>query len=78
MEKINNKIAIELAKNRADEIIIAQELDKAKNDFIEQIKLSGIKDEIKVKDDLNKPIKIKRPWWFKIKQFFERISEIIG
>jgi hypothetical protein len=78
MEKINNKIAIELAKNRADEIIIAQELDKAKNDFIEQIKLSGIKDEIKVKDDLNKPIKIKRPWRFKIKQFFERISEIIG
>ena len=76
---IDKELVKELAKNKADEIIAKQELDSAKNKFIEEVNNGFDKEIIKMNlNELNKPIKIKRPFGYKVKQFFKRINKVIG
>ena len=76
--KTDKEITIELAKNKADEFLIKKELDIAKQQFINDLK-NGLGEEIKTNTkDLNKPIKLKKPFKLKIKDFFRRISKVLG
>jgi hypothetical protein len=76
--KTDKEITIELAKNKADEFLIKKELDIAKQQFINELK-NGLGEEIKTNTkDLNKPIKLKKPFKLKIKDFFRRISKVLG
>lgn len=76
--KTDKEITIELAKNKADEFLIKKELDIAKQQFINELK-NGLGEEIKTNiKDLNKPIKLKKPFKLKIKDFFRRISKVLG
>lgn len=75
----NDELTKELAKNKADEYVIKKELEYSKKDFIEYLK-SGKGDEIKKFDFVieNKPIKYHKPFKLKIKEFFQKISKVIG
>ena len=76
--KTDKEITIELAKNKADEFLIKKELDIAKQQFINELK-NGLGEEIKTNNkDLNKPIKLKKPFKLKIRDFFRRISKVLG
>lgn len=72
----DKEIAIELAKNKADEIIVKQELDSAKLHLINDLN-NGLGEELKM-GVINKPIKLKKPFKLKIRQFFKRISKTLG
>ena len=72
------ELTIELAKNKADELIIKKELDSAKQQLINDL-INGLGEEIKANsNEINKPIKIKKPFSFKIKKFFNRINKVLG
>lgn len=75
---IDKEITLEIAKNKADEFVIKKELDLAKQQFINDLK-NGLGEEIKTNfKDLNKPIKLKKPFRLKVKEFFKRISRVLG
>lgn len=76
--EIDKEITLEIAKNKADEFVIEKELDLAKQQFINDLK-NGLGEEIKTNfKDLNKPIKLKKPFRLKVKEFFKRISRVLG
>ncbi len=72
----DKEITMELAKNKADEIIVRQELDSAKQQFINELN-NGLGEELRM-GTINKPIKIKKPFKLKVKEFFNRISKTLG
>jgi len=77
MKQMNDKeITMELAKNKADEIIVRQELDSAKQQFINELN-NGLGEELKM-GVINKPIRLKKPFKLKVKEFFSRISKTMG
>ena len=76
---VNDKeIALELAKNKTDEIIVKQELNSAKDKFINDLK-NTFGEEMKMDfKELNKPIKLKKPFSMKIKEFLNKINNVLG
>ena len=71
-------IALELAKNKTDEIIVKQELNSAKDKFINDLK-NTFGEEMKMDfKELNKPIKLKKPFSMKIKEFLNKINNVLG
>lgn len=74
----DKEIALELAKNKADEFVVKKELNTAKTQFINELK-NGLGEEIKSKcNEVNKPIKIKKSLGFRLKNFFRRIITVLG
>ena len=74
----NKEIALELAKNKTDEIIVKQELNSAKDKFINDLK-NTFGEEMKMDfKELNKPIKLKKPFSMKIKEFLNKINNVLG
>jgi hypothetical protein len=75
---LDKELTLELAKNKADEFVIKKELDLAKQQLINDLK-NGLGDEMKTDfKDLNKPIKLRKPFKLKVKEFFNRISKVLG
>jgi hypothetical protein len=72
----DNEIAKEIAKNKADEIIAKKELDLAKQQLINDLN-NGLGQEIKI-NAINKPIRIKKPFKIKIREFFEKFNKTLG
>lgn len=74
----DKEIALELAKNKTDEIIVKQELNSAKDKFINDLK-NTFGEEMKMDfKELNKPIKLKKPFPMKIKEFLNKINNVLG
>lgn len=75
----DDKLTIELAKNKADEFVIKKELEIEKQKFISSLE-NGLLEEIKHTDNTyyTKPIKFKKPFSGKIKKFFNNISKVFG
>ena len=74
----DKEIALELAKNKTDEIIVKQELNSAKDKFINDLK-NTFGEEMKMDfKELNKPIKLKKPFCMKIKEFLNKINNVLG
>ena len=73
---LDKELTLEIAKNKADEIIVMKELDLAKKQLIDDLN-GGLGEELK-KGSLNKPIKIKKPFFSKIREFFQRINRTLG
>lgn len=74
----DKEIALEIAKNKTDEIIVKQELNSAKDKFINELK-NTFGDEMKMDfKELNKPIKLKKPFSMKIKEFLNKINNVLG
>lgn len=74
----DKEIALELAKNKTDEIIVKQELNSAKDKFINDLK-NTFAEEMKMDfKELNKPIKLKKPFSMKIKEFLIKINNVLG
>ena len=74
----DKEIALELAKNKTDEIIVKQELNSAKDKFINDLK-NTFGEEMKMYfKELNKPIKLKKPFSMKIKEFLNKINNVLG
>ena len=74
----DKEIALELAKNKTDEIIVKQELNSAKDKFINDLK-DTFGEEMKMDfKELNKPIKLKKPFSMKIKEFLNKINNVLG
>ena len=74
----DKEIALELAKNKTDEIIVKQELNSAKDKFINDLK-NTFAEEMKMDfKELNKPIKLKEPFSMKIKEFLNKINNVLG
>lgn len=76
--RTNNEIAIEIAKNKTDEMLVKKELDTAKESFIKKLE-NGLGEEIKTCGNTyyTKPIKIKKSFIQKIKEFFNKLFSII-
>lgn len=79
MEVTDKEISSELAKNRADNIVAKQELEKEKLDFINKIQ-NGIGEEIKNLNQFsyNQKTKIKISFWQRTKNFFNKLLKILG
>jgi hypothetical protein len=77
--KLDDELTMELAKNKADEFVIRKELDLAKQQLIDELD-DGLGEEIRreILAEMNKPIKYKKPFRLKIKEFFDRISKVLG
>ena len=74
----DKEIALELAKNKTDEIIVKQELNSAKDKFINDLK-NTFGEEMKMDfKELNKPIKLKKPFSMKIKESLNKINNVLG
>ena len=74
----DKEIALELAKNKTDEIIVKQELNSAKDKFINDLK-NTFGEEMKMDfKELTKPIKLKKPFSMKIKEFLNKINNVLG
>lgn len=74
----DKEIALEIAKNKTDEIIVKQELNSAKDKFINDLK-NTFGEEMKMDfKELNKPIKLKKPFSMKIKEFLNKINNVLG
>jgi len=74
----NDELTKELAKNKADEIIIKEELENFKIKFIDEIR--NITGEEIASFDFNAPltpIKYKKPLKIKIKDFFNKIGKVL-
>ena len=67
----DKEIALELAKNKTDEIIVKQELNSAKDKFINDLKNTFA-------EEMKKPIKLKKPFSMKIKEFLNKINNVLG
>ena len=74
----DKEIALELAKNKTDEIIVKQELNSAKDKCINDLK-NTFGEEMKMDfKELNKPIKLKKPFSMKIKESLNKINNVLG
>ena len=75
----NDELTVELAKNKADEFVVKKELEIAKRDFINSLQ-NGFGEEIKTTDNSYyiKPIRIKKPFRYKVRDFFNNISKVFG
>ena len=75
----NDALTVELAKNKADELVVKKELEIAKRDFINSLQ-NGFGEEIKTTDNSYylKPIRIKKPFRYKVRDFFNNISKVFG
>lgn len=75
----NDELTIELAKNKADEFVVKKELEIAKRDFINSLQ-NGFGEEIKTTNNSYyiKPIRIKKPFRYKVRDFFKNISKVFG
>lgn len=76
---LDKQLTIELAKNKADEFVIKKELELAKQQFIDELD-DSLGEEIRrqVLAEMNKPIKYKKPFKLKLKEFFNRINKVLG
>lgn len=75
---IKDELKIELAKNEADKFIIKKELEREKNKFIEELK-NGVGNEIiEFRNINNAPIKIKKPFYFKLSKIWNNIKKVMG
>lgn len=75
---MDKEVVKELEKMRIEESLIKEELNLAKQKMIKDLDKS-ISQELKSDfGELNKPIKIKKPLRLKIKEFFNRISKVLG
>ena len=75
----NDALTVELAKNKADEFVVKKELESAKRDFINSLQ-NGFGEEIKITNNSYyiKPIRIKKPFRYKVRDFFNNISKVFG
>jgi hypothetical protein len=75
----NDELTVELAKNKADEFVVKKELEIAKRDFINSLQ-NGFGEEIKTTNNSYyiKPIRIKKPFKYKVRDFFNNISKVFG
>lgn len=75
----NDELAVELAKNKADEFVVKKELEIAKRDFINSLQ-NDFGEEIKTTNNSYylKPIRIKKPFRYKVRDFFNNISKVFG
>lgn len=75
----NDELTIELAKNKADEFVVKKELEIAKRDFINSLQ-NGFGEELKTTNNSYyiKPIRIKKPFKYKVRDFFNNISKVFG
>ena len=75
----NDALTVELAKNKADEFVVKKELEIAKRDFINSLQ-NGFGEEIKITNNSYyiKPIRIKKPFRYKVRDFFNNISKVFG
>ena len=75
----NDELAVELAKNKADEFVVKKELEIAKRDFINSLQ-NDFGKEIKTTNNSYyiKPIRIKKPFRYKVRDFFNNISKVFG
>lgn len=73
-----DELVIELSKNKADEYIVKVELENAKKKYINYIE-NDFNKEFREDNlsEINKPIKYKKPFSLKMKDFFNRLSEIL-
>ena len=75
----NDALTVELAKNKADELVVKKELEIAKRDFINSLQ-NDFGKEIKTTNNSYyiKPIRIKKPFRYKVRDFFNNISKVFG
>ena len=75
----NDELTLELAKNKADEFVVKKELEIAKRDFINSLQ-NGFGEELKTTNNSYyiKPIRIKKPFKYKVRDFFNNISKVFG
>ena len=75
----NDALTVELAKNKADEYVIKKELEIAKRDFINLLQ-NDFSEEIKTTNNsyYMKPIRIKKQFRYKVRDFFSNISKVFG
>lgn len=75
----NDALTVELAKNKADEFVVKKELEMAKRDFINSLQ-NSFGEEIKTTNNSYyiKPIRIKKPFRYKVRDFFNNISKVFG
>ena len=75
----NDELTVELAKNKADEFVDKKELEIAKRDFINSLQ-NDFGEELKTTNNSYyiKPIRIKKPFKYKVRDFFNNISKVFG
>ena len=75
----NDALTVELAKNKADEFVVKKELEIAKRDFINSLQ-NDFGEEIKTTNNSYyiKPVRIKKPFRYKVRDFFNNISKVFG
>ena len=75
----NDALTVELAKNKADEFVVKKELEIAKRDFINSLQ-NSFGEEIKTTNNSYyiKPVRIKKPFRYKVRDFFNNISKVFG
>ena len=75
----NDALTVELAKNKADELVVKKELEIAKRDFINSLQ-NDFGEEIKTTNNSYyiKPVRIKKPFRYKVRDFFNNISKVFG
>lgn len=75
-----DEITLELAKNKADEYVVKKELDTAKTAFINDLVNKGLGNELKSVDFrmINKPVRYKKPFRVKFREFCMKISKVFG
>lgn len=75
----NDELTVELAKNKADEFVVKKELEIAKRDFINSLQ-NDFGEELKTTNNSYyiKPIRIKKPFKYKVRDFFNNISKVFG
>ena len=75
----NDALTVELAKNKADEFVVKKELEIAKRDFINSLQ-NSFGEEIKTTNNSYylKPIRIKKPFRYKVRDFLNKISKVFG
>ena len=74
---IDNELTEELMKLHQEEFVIKQELENHKKRFIDDLN-NGLGEEIRNIKELNRPIKLRKPFKMKIREFFDRISKVLG
>lgn len=74
---IDNELTEELMKLHQEEFVIKQELENNKKRFIDDLN-NGLGEEIRNIKELNRPIKLRKPFKLKIREFFDRISKVLG
>lgn len=74
----SDEISIELAKQKAEELVIMKELDKSKENFIKYVEenLNNL-NEIEI-SKFNQPIRFHKPFKLKLKSFLNKISKVLG